>query len=80
MGILSAILALLRSIPAIASLVERLLDAKKERDAKRLEVDSSKRKAEKDAEVDSAIDAALSGGVRNSADGAGEQSPPDSKA
>lgn len=80
MSILGALLALLRAIPAVAGLVEKLLALKKEQDVRKREKTSVDRISSKDAEVDAAIARAVDGGMLQPPSGTEQQSKADSNA
>ena len=55
MSILAGIVALLKAIPAIRDIFEKMVGLSLEYDRKKSEVEASRRKAEKDALVDAAL-------------------------
>lgn len=80
MGIVGAIVAALKALPVIASLVERFFEAWKKHDEEQARKEAFELKAKKDLEVDSAIDgpSGLSG-VRKPGAGSAQQPKTDSK-
>jgi hypothetical protein len=77
MGILGAIVAALKALPVIASLVERFFDAWQKHNEEQARKEALELKAQKDSEVDAAIDGPDR--VRDNGAGAAQQQAIDPK-
>lgn len=77
MGVLGAIIAALKALPAIESLVERFFDAWQKHDEEQARKEAIELKAQKDKLVDDAIDGLSQ--LRDNGAGASQQPKTDSK-
>jgi hypothetical protein len=77
MGVLGAIIAALKALPAIESLVERFFNAWQKHSEEQARKEAIELKAQKDRDVDAAIDGPV--GLRDNGSGAAQQQATDRK-